>query len=949
MSYAAIILNQFDLFDLFLFFIVPLVCMLVFTVFTIREGRSWGYISTLWGCFVVLVVIGLLMLSQSIIMEYRHWMELFSDIAKTYATTIQEMEHWQIKQGDPRIFSDWSKPLEIPSENVNIGELTIESPFNSQDAEKLAVPGDFSILILDNNRFRVKWNRVPGATTYRLQWTRFKNRIQELAQQGKTNSQNPTTEKAREVCNQGNIYDTVEGWSTCFTGDNDEFEFGLNQDEIPNVFPLRFRIRAENGTPTTHPNYRTIARFIERCVKQSPYTKYIYSVRYIDDKHSMFIMDPDLNLTEKADDVRRIDSRFCAIGECYLLSRALNETFQNHKLTIQTEGVSDEWGNWTTVSIPMFEPDGSFDAILCTDYDTQSLCASINTSKHYPTLFFISTMVLFFAGVALNMRLHYYAHSLRATSDVLKANNAELIEAKQKAERLGQVKTQFLANISHEIRTPMNAIVVMSGLLMEEKMTTKQANYVSDIKRSADSLLTIINDLLDFSKLETGKMELFPKHYRFFDMLESIASTLGFIAKKKGISFEIIKQGTIPKYIFGDATRLKQVIWNLVGNAMKFTDSGQVTLTISDTGTELKFEIADTGIGIREEDIPKLLEAFVQIDQRSSASNKGTGLGLSISRNIVEFMGGKISIKSVYGKGSTFTFVIPKIEGQPPETVVEDKHELIYQSDADILVVDDNMINLNVAAGVFGSLGISITTADSGRAAIKLVQQKDFDIIFMDHMMPELDGIEAMQLIRAMGNEFLTKPIITLTANAVQGAKEMFLRAGFNDFISKPINKIELNGVLVNWLPKNKYKTRVPMDSVVDAKKKREDDLRALLMEHLPDLNIEHGLENTGEDWEIWMSALEMLVSAIPDDCQKMREMLENRNLEGFQVYVQGVKGALMGTGFGVFASKAARIEQAAREKNMAFCDENLPQLIQNLENIVPKLSAILDEAKFGD
>ncbi|MGL6197002.1 MAG: ATP-binding protein, partial [Thermoguttaceae bacterium] len=521
--------------------------------------------------------------------------------------------------------------------------------------------------------------------------------------------------------------------------------------------------------------------------------------------------------------------------------------------------------------------------------------------------------------------------------------------ASEKAERLGQVKTQFLANMSHEIRTPMNAIVGMSGLLMEEKMTEKQESYVSDIKRSADTLLTIINDLLDFSKLEAGKMELVPKHYNFNDLLENISSTLGFVARKKGINFNIGKIGDIPEYLFGDDTRLKQVLWNLVGNSMKFTAVGNVTLNIIDLGAELRFDIIDTGIGIREEDISRLFQAFSQVDKQNTSHVKGTGLGLSICKNIVALMEGSISVSSEYGKGSTFTFVIPKIVGDANAVEVEVHYMMICESSAKILVVDDNLINLNVATGIFGSLGIPITTCESGKSAIALLQENDFDIIFMDHMMPEMNGIEATKLIRSMGSKFEKKPIIALTANAVQGARELFLSSGMDDFISKPISKIELNKILIRWLPQDSFKTKQPEEVIAHVKKKKNDLLQLSIEKNLPELDLSLALEHTGGNWDILVMALKMFNLTIPDDCKKILAQLKNRNFDSLQMSMHGVKGALAGIGCDKEALQAALIEQASREKSLAYCKQHLPPFLNDLEGITAKLMNILSEFEFGD
>ncbi|MGL6196294.1 MAG: ATP-binding protein [Thermoguttaceae bacterium] len=516
------------------------------------------------------------------------------------------------------------------------------------------------------------------------------------------------------------------------------------------------------------------------------------------------------------------------------------------------------------------------------------------------------------------------------------------------AEKLAEIKTQFLANMSHEIRTPMNAIVGMSGLLMEEKMTPKQQSYVGDIKQSADTLLTIINDLLDFSKLEAGKMELVPKHYNFNEMLDNVISTLNFIAQNKGLALILEKVGDVPDFFYGDEVRLKQTLWNLIGNALKFTKQGEVKLVITDLGTQLKFDVIDTGIGIREEDLPKLFEAFTQVDQQHTSYAKGTGLGLSICKSIVELMGGTIYVTSVYGEGATFTFVIPKQVGDTNKIREQIAVQgLTIDHPAKILVVDDNEINLNVANGIFGSFGADIDTAISGRDAIQKVRQNTYDIIFMDHMMPEMDGLEATKQIRLLGEQYEKLPIIALSANAVQGAREMFLASGMNGFVSKPIEKIELIRALVEFLPREKY--------MINTSSKQEDaeevnevvhDLKTRITQRMPELNVSLGLVRTGGNWDVFVTTLKMLIRKTPGHIENLYKYLENDEIHSYAIEIHGLKGVLAGLGCETLASEAAKLEHAAKNGNPDYCIENNGSFAKKLTDFGNNLTNIFTEVE---
>ena len=385
----------------------------------------------------------------------------------------------------------------------------------------------------------------------------------------------------------------------------------------------------------------------------------------------------------------------------------------------------------------------------------------------------------------------------------------KLKKALVQAQDANYAKSVFLSNMSHEIRTPMNAIIGMGDLLAHERLTERQAGYVDDIVISAKSLLEIINDILDFSKIESGKLELYPVDYNFSALIDNIESMFIYVAHKKGLEFKLECGENLPDYVYGDDLRLRQILTNICGNAVKFTENGYVSLRITVSGKNLCFEIKDTGIGIRGEDMPKLFSAFEQVDKSINRSVVGTGLGLSLSKSFVDMMGGEIKIESEYGSGSTFTIIVPYSEGNPfkiQTNEIEKFEHNLSAPDAKILITDDNEFNLKVAGGLLRLMDIEAHMAVSGFKAIELILQNDYDIIFMDHMMPEMDGVETVREIRKLGGKYLDVTIIALTANAVGNVCEMFMENGFNDFISKPIDINKFYEIVMRYLPADKVR-----------------------------------------------------------------------------------------------------------------------------------------------
>jgi len=384
-----------------------------------------------------------------------------------------------------------------------------------------------------------------------------------------------------------------------------------------------------------------------------------------------------------------------------------------------------------------------------------------------------------------------------------------------------RAKSEFLANMSHEIRTPINAVLGMNELILRESTEKPVLNYARDIESAGNSLLSIINDILDFSKIESGKMELVQTEYSIQSFVNDCYNMISMRAKAKNLSIIIQNNEKLPSKLYGDEIRVRQVLLNLLTNAVKYTKEGSVTLDIDyklfdSNDILLKFAVTDTGVGIPHESISNLFISFSRIDEKKNRTIEGTGLGLKITKELVELMGGSISVDSIYGKGSTFTVEIPqkivsnipvgdlsKNFGQIEKGVSKYKQSFIAP-DAKVLVVDDVLMNVKVFKGLLKNVQIKIDTALSGAECLSMIQNTRYDIIFMDHMMPEMDGIETLHRIKQFKNCLNAEtPVVVLTANAIVGVEDEYLKEGFNDYLSKPVKTKELEEMVKKYLPEN--------------------------------------------------------------------------------------------------------------------------------------------------
>lgn len=523
--------------------------------------------------------------------------------------------------------------------------------------------------------------------------------------------------------------------------------------------------------------------------------------------------------------------------------------------------------------------------------------------------------------------------------DVTETRNhiEEITRVREQAEQANTAKSAFLANMSHEIRTPMNAIVGLSDIIMEESVGRKVYGYACDIKASAHNLLALINDILDLSKVEAGKMELVPAQYHVKSMVGEVLNMMDIVASQRGLMVESEYDMTIPCGYVGDESRIKQILINLLNNALKFTKKGHVKISVSgmqeETGdTErLVFRVEDTGCGIREEDIGRIFENFKQLDAKRNRGAEGTGLGLSITKRLVELMQGTIKVESVYGEGSVFIVeILQKIADARPLSEVPEQEgrkekplEPFMAKGCKVLVVDDNLINRRVARSFLQTYGLEITEAESGMEAIEFVRRTRFDIIFMDHMMPMMDGIEAVQNIRSDCGENGKLPvIIALTANAMEGVRENFLVNGFQDFITKPIDRRAMHMVLLKWIPEE---DRVACGSWTDSQQSDNGIFQQVIIEGIDTDEVAAHYTGSLEEYR------ELLELYCLDGRRKqkvLQELWEEKDYKGYGIEVHALKSASANVGAMRVSGMAKEQEKAVKRGDFTFVDHHVSKLL---------------------
>ncbi len=656
-------------------------------------------------------------------------------------------------------------------------------------------------------------------------------------------------------------------------------------------------------------------------------------------------------------------------------------------------------------------------------------------------------------------------------------SNADLfrvVEIKKKdAEAASKAKADFLANMSHEIRTPMNAICGMSELLLQTSLSPLGTEYVNTIKNASDNLLNIINDILDFSKIEAGKMEIVEQEYNLTSQMNNLQNVVNTRIGLKDVAFIIEMNPKMPMSLFGDEVRVQQVLLNLLTNAVKFTSQGIILLSfdfemIADDKLMLKIQVSDTGMGMKKEDVPKLFQAFTQLDMERNRNIEGTGLGLAITAELVRKMNGSVRVESEYGRGSTFfveieqgvrdkkpsdsalekmeartiyicegnqyyrdglgklfsslnintksvnaisevvenlhnekseivfydyvlfnscvleyaeeyssvTWVamadindvleesqipniryihkplslysaIPILLGEASENDSVKKHAIskFYAPNARVLVVDDNLANLKVAEGLMGQYRMKVITAGSGEEALEiLAKDRNFDILFVDHMMPGMDGVELVRIIRQKELDFYKYvPIVALTANAIKGVQDMFLKNGFDDFLPKPIDIKRLGQIMFKWLPKEKQldKESYNEEQNISATDDLMDKAKSVFSK-VANLSLDSGLQLCDNDIEILLEVIKVYVMSSKGIFKRIEDAYQKKDLHNYGIEVHGVKSSSKNIGANLLSEEARKLEMESKAENETYVYSHHDQFIADYHKLIEELAGAL-------
>lgn len=549
-------------------------------------------------------------------------------------------------------------------------------------------------------------------------------------------------------------------------------------------------------------------------------------------------------------------------------------------------------------------------------------------------------------------------HAVEEYINHIKEEN-ELEKELEVAQKASEAKSSFLSNMSHEIRTPINAVLGLNEMIIREGTDPQILEYANGVKSAGNSLLGIINDILDFSKIEAGKMDILAVPYNLSSTINDLINLVQKRAENKGLEFKLDVDSKIPASLIGDEIRIKQCVTNILTNAVKYTEEGSVTMYVTyrkvdDENIFLRFRVVDTGIGIKQEDLDKLYSPFERIEEIRNRSIEGTGLGMSIVKKLLALMDTKLEVKSVYGEGSDFSFEVEQqvlyweelgdynakykeyLESQ------ETYHEKFWAPDAQILVVDDTPINLTVVKGLLKYTKIKIDTAESGMGTLQMVREKKYDIIFIDHRMPDMDGIQTLEALKKLEDN-LSKdaPCIALTANAGAGARDEYISAGFNDYLSKPVNGELLEDMIKKYLPKDKIQEVTADKSMAGSQDKdKEAEKEEDVLEKLRGIDLSEAEKNCGSR-DILRDVVAEFLTTIDPKADSIEKFASEGDYRNYTVAVHALKSSARLIGAMELSSMAAYLEECGNSVNVKEITQKTPELLELFRSYREKLGAI--------
>ncbi|MBQ5431177.1 MAG: response regulator [Lachnospiraceae bacterium] len=593
------------------------------------------------------------------------------------------------------------------------------------------------------------------------------------------------------------------------------------------------------------------------------------------------------------------------------------------------------------------------------------LAYALNFIGAYLQYQYFDKVLFFYFFITMGLYIIYFSIQ---TPDYRKMLNTmrELRLAETRAMTASEAKSSFLANMSHEIRTPIHAVLGMNEMILRECNDPSILNYSHNIESAGRSLLSLINDILDISKIESGKMEVVNTDYELSSVLNDVLNMINVKAMEKDLRLEVNVDPTLPENLNGDESRLRQIILNLLSNAVKYTKEGMVSLDVCghvlDSVLTLRVSVSDTGIGIKPADQKKLFAKFQRLDLVENKTIQGSGLGLAITYNILKLMDGNITVRSTYGEGSTFTITLPQIVRN--DELIGNFREKYHQTleshpayrksfvapDAKILIVDDTPMNITVIQGLLKQTKVQIDPCYSGGDSLERVRKEHYDIILLDFRMPKMDGIQTLQRMKEVPyNKNDDTPTICLTANAVAGAREKYLAAGFTDYLSKPVQPDKLEKMMLKYLPEEKV-TLVesqadpsPRSTFASEAPMQKDVALPSWLSSVSEVNVNQGITNTGSV-EDYLKALHIFAESIKDNIEQVERFYNRDNWDDFTIRVHAIKSSARIIGAMDISNMAKDLESYGEQRKIWEIHENTNSFLAAYASLGKKLAPILQE-----